>query len=490
MAHDVFISYSSDDKAVADALCARLEARGIRCWIAPRDVVPGIQYAESISNALQQTRFLVLVFSSHTNRSNHVPREVEKAASFGKTIIPFRIEDVAPSTTLGYFITSIHWLDALSPPLARHIDTLADTIERYLPAAGTEQRSKASPPLLTAIPECQENVATRQRWVPLAAGLVLVIGVAIAIARWPRPSGPPVSTHKKAVAAAGSVDAETTATSSATAEKENASPPPVRGGNAPRAVWEAAERAAPGVELTLRERTVEPGGVYYVLSGRTADGKQIDVQSNASATSTIVMVDSSKAELTPVVREVLDNALRDLQITRIRTGGLRMGQVTVYRIEGTRSDGSHLDMYIDPFGKATVGGKPFYPYSIPLESVPPNVLEAMNAAQPNASWQRAELKPEGEKKVFHLHGVDTSGRNVHVLYFEGQAYFYCEISAAEVPPAVRAAVKEFYPGFRASAFEAHGAATPEIAYYRLPGRIGDESIVSLVRPDGTKITTE
>jgi TIR domain len=35
MAHDVFISHSHADKPAADAACAALEARGIRCWIAP-----------------------------------------------------------------------------------------------------------------------------------------------------------------------------------------------------------------------------------------------------------------------------------------------------------------------------------------------------------------------------------------------------------------------------------------------------------------------
>ncbi len=39
---DVFISYSSDDKLIADAICAELESRRIRCWIAPRDALPGI----------------------------------------------------------------------------------------------------------------------------------------------------------------------------------------------------------------------------------------------------------------------------------------------------------------------------------------------------------------------------------------------------------------------------------------------------------------
>lgn len=132
MAHDVFISYSTENKAIADAVCAGLEARGIRCWIAPRDGTPGIDYAESINDALEQTKTLALVFSAHANKSKHVSNEVQLAFKHGKTIIPFRIEEVAPSKSLEYFIGSIHWLDALTPPLAGHIETLADNIERKL----------------------------------------------------------------------------------------------------------------------------------------------------------------------------------------------------------------------------------------------------------------------------------------------------------------------------------------------------------------------
>jgi hypothetical protein len=65
MAHDVFISYSTQDKPTADALCATLEAKGIRCWIAPRDIVPGMDWGEAIIDALQTSRVMVLVFSSH-----------------------------------------------------------------------------------------------------------------------------------------------------------------------------------------------------------------------------------------------------------------------------------------------------------------------------------------------------------------------------------------------------------------------------------------
>ncbi len=56
MAHDVFISYSAKDKTTADAVCAMLESEGIRCWIAPRDVVPGMEWGECIIEAIEQTR--------------------------------------------------------------------------------------------------------------------------------------------------------------------------------------------------------------------------------------------------------------------------------------------------------------------------------------------------------------------------------------------------------------------------------------------------
>jgi hypothetical protein len=120
MAHDVFISYASGDKLVADAVCAKLEASGVRCWIAPRDVLPGVHYGEAIIDAIHECRIMVLVFSSKANLSGHIPKEIERAVSAGVTVMPLRIEDVAPAKSLDYFIGSVHWLDALTPPLEQH----------------------------------------------------------------------------------------------------------------------------------------------------------------------------------------------------------------------------------------------------------------------------------------------------------------------------------------------------------------------------------
>jgi hypothetical protein len=142
---DVFISYASKDKIVADAVCARLEAAGIRCWIAPRDIVPGTSYGEAIIDAIHGAKVMVLVFSSSSNTSAHIPKEVERAVSNGVTILPFRIEDVAPGKSLDYFIGSVHWLDAMTPPMEQHLDALAATVHKLIPVKAAEPMPGAAP---------------------------------------------------------------------------------------------------------------------------------------------------------------------------------------------------------------------------------------------------------------------------------------------------------------------------------------------------------
>ena len=132
MDYDVFVSYSMKDKAVGDAVCATLESKRIRCWIAPRDIVPGQEWGEAIVNAIRGAKVMVLVFSRNANESVQVRREVERAVHHSLIIIPFRIEDIEPVASLEYFLSSPHWLDAITPPLQSHLERLADAILNFL----------------------------------------------------------------------------------------------------------------------------------------------------------------------------------------------------------------------------------------------------------------------------------------------------------------------------------------------------------------------
>ena len=134
---DVFVSYSTEDKAVADAVVAGLEQEGLRCWIAPRDVLPGTHWGESIVNAIASVRVMVLILSDNSNRSRQVLNEVERAVSNDTIIIPFRIDAIDPSGAMALFVGSEHWLDALTPPLEEHIDRLAYSIDALLSTDAT-----------------------------------------------------------------------------------------------------------------------------------------------------------------------------------------------------------------------------------------------------------------------------------------------------------------------------------------------------------------
>ena len=132
MAHDVFISYSSKDKLVADAVCASLEAAKIRCWITPRDILPGLDWAESIEDAITRSKLLVLIFSSYSNNSKQVSREISLAFNSEVTVIPFRIEDIEPKGAMKYYLSNTHWQDALTPPMENHIKKLVEIVSTFI----------------------------------------------------------------------------------------------------------------------------------------------------------------------------------------------------------------------------------------------------------------------------------------------------------------------------------------------------------------------
>jgi hypothetical protein len=124
MTRDVFISYSQPDRDCAFQMVAQLERQGVNCWIAPRDIAPSTDWAAEIMDAISAARVMILVFSANSNQSPQVRREVERAVHKQLSILPFRIEDVLPSKSLEFFLSTQHWMDAFPPPLEPHLTRL------------------------------------------------------------------------------------------------------------------------------------------------------------------------------------------------------------------------------------------------------------------------------------------------------------------------------------------------------------------------------
>ena len=175
MAHDVFISHSAQDKAVADAVCAALERAAVRCWIAPRDVQPGRSFAGEITRAIQQSKVMVLIFSGSSNNSQQVLREVQLAVSSHLHILQFRIEDVRPNDDLTYFLSTPHWLDAMTPPLETHLERLVTAVQALLGAGEVEEARPAAVSIAPTPPKSPPGAI----WIWVGAALLFGLGFPI-----------------------------------------------------------------------------------------------------------------------------------------------------------------------------------------------------------------------------------------------------------------------------------------------------------------------
>jgi hypothetical protein len=132
MSGGVFISYSQSDRECAFEVVARLEEQGIQCWIAPRDIAPSADWASEILDALSAASVMVLVFSASSNISPQVRREVERAVHKQLSILPFRIENVRPSKSLEFFLSTQHWMDAFPPPRDAYYARLCSHLKTQL----------------------------------------------------------------------------------------------------------------------------------------------------------------------------------------------------------------------------------------------------------------------------------------------------------------------------------------------------------------------
>ncbi|PYJ48622.1 MAG: hypothetical protein DME87_11940 [Verrucomicrobia bacterium] len=186
MAHDVFISYSSEDKLAADALCAALEAARIRCWMAPRNVVPALSYSGQITRAIKASRVMVLIFSEHANVSAAVLAEVELAANARVHILNFRVDASPLGDDLLFYLQHRHWLDALTPPMELHHARLVQSILGLLALASSAEETQlttatkhpaTSTPALSALVPGEAGGAQPRKFTMFRVLLLVALGM-------------------------------------------------------------------------------------------------------------------------------------------------------------------------------------------------------------------------------------------------------------------------------------------------------------------------
>jgi hypothetical protein len=282
MAHDVFISHSSKDKVMADAICAGLEARGIRCWIAPRDVLPGVEWTKSIVEAISNCKLFLLVLTDNSNRSLQAVKEVDCALNHERIVLPFRLEDVKPTGSMEYYLSSIHWLDALTPPLESHIDHLAAYIGRIIQTPVIKDEAKPVVPAIPVVrvkPEPPAPAMEKKRnliwlWLSIAGILLAAViagGIFFKDELFARPE--PTDTMSMAELTPTSTDTPLLPTETLVPTEVVTATPAILNGiiTANANCWESANEGTTNRKILMT-------GDEVVILGKSADGNWLNIE--------------------------------------------------------------------------------------------------------------------------------------------------------------------------------------------------------------------
>jgi N-acetylneuraminic acid mutarotase len=178
LAHHVFLSHATEDRDTALQVCAALEAEGIPCWIAPRDVQAGTDYAAAILEGIRTSDLVLILFSTHANTSPYVLREIERAVAHKRPVLALRIDDAAPSASIEYYVNVWRQVEATTGVEGRRDEIVAAVRE----AIATPPSTRGSRPGSTKRAAIMRRWSRRTWGIALASVLVLLaIGLGLGL---------------------------------------------------------------------------------------------------------------------------------------------------------------------------------------------------------------------------------------------------------------------------------------------------------------------
>lgn len=128
MPHQVYVAYSSQDRATATAACLALENDRVRCWIAPRDLTPGVSEQEAASEALKTALLLLIVVSPSSSHSPMVLHQVTAAVRQSVPLLLFRVGGAALSRPMQVLLPEPSWVETADPPTPAELRSLVDAV--------------------------------------------------------------------------------------------------------------------------------------------------------------------------------------------------------------------------------------------------------------------------------------------------------------------------------------------------------------------------
>lgn len=119
----VFISYSkrdyiSEDGTVIEGcpvqrILAALASAGVSYWIDREGLEAGVTYAERIARNIEDCETFLFISTKNANNSDWTLREISSAISFGKKILPVKVDHSDFAAPVALYLSSVQYIDWL-----------------------------------------------------------------------------------------------------------------------------------------------------------------------------------------------------------------------------------------------------------------------------------------------------------------------------------------------------------------------------------------
>jgi hypothetical protein len=129
----VFVSYSSKDSSQVRRIVGELEKRGRLCWMAPRDIPPGVpSWAEPIVTAIASSKLMLVLLTEHSIPSVEVLREVTLAADEKVPLLGVSLDATRLSPGLRYYFVAGQRLDVAQLGIDEQVRSILPAVDQQL----------------------------------------------------------------------------------------------------------------------------------------------------------------------------------------------------------------------------------------------------------------------------------------------------------------------------------------------------------------------
>lgn len=118
----VYLCYAPDDTNAARACALIFESHGTPCWFADRDMTSDRVWPQCVIEAIESSKFFVLLLSQRAVASADIIPEINEARAAGRTILVLRANGTQLNRELEALLETAHELAVEDPPSDEDLD--------------------------------------------------------------------------------------------------------------------------------------------------------------------------------------------------------------------------------------------------------------------------------------------------------------------------------------------------------------------------------